>query len=57
MVSQIPYSTTPFKDTHFETSSKSEVDTDKSSKKEDIDVSDIYSTNEKSDKELSGQDF
>ena len=57
MESQIPCSTTPSEDTRFEASSKSQIDADELSEEEDTHVSDAYSADEKSDEELSGQDF
>lgn len=57
MVSQIPCSTILSKDTWFEAISKSQIDADESSEKEDINISNVYSADEESDKNLSGQDF
>lgn len=49
VVSQIPCSTSSFENTRFKASSQSRIDVDESSKEEDIDNSDIYSSNEESD--------
>lgn len=57
MVSQIFYSIISSKNTWFEVGSRSQIDTDELSEKEDRDIFDPYSTNKKLDEELSGQEF
>ena len=57
VITQILCSTTFSKKTQFEASCKNQINKDKSSKETDIDSSNIYNSDEKSEKDLSDQDF
>lgn len=57
VVFQIPCSTTPSEDTHFQANSKSIVNIDKSSEEEDIKHEDEKSIEVESDKKSSDQGF